>query len=49
MYQGLGTVFWLFFGRKKKGRQTPLLELRFKCQIQTKKLRKWGLLCLSLY
>ena len=35
MYQGLGTVFWLFFGRKRVDK-TPLLELRFKCQIQTK-------------
>ena len=48
MYQGLGTVFWLFLV-EKKGRQTPLLELRFKCKIKPKKLRKWGLLCLSLY
>ena len=42
MYQGLGTVFWLFLVEKRVDK-TPLLELRFKCKNQTKKTQKVGL------
>ena len=35
MYQGLGTVFGYFFGRKRVDK-TPLLELRFKCKFKPK-------------
>ena len=35
MYQGLGTVFWLFLVEKRVDK-TPLLELRFKCKIKPK-------------